>query len=162
MSEPRPDDPGDVCCCPSLTDLAAVPMGGDGLDEQVFATIEQICDHGGGPWWLYLSKCRVCHQHWMVAQEERIFDTYFLRRLDATEARQVVVEADWPTDFITYERVLKLGRTLSEPFTFADPIASSLVWTVEDLRRERPDITIEEIADLIGVHPPQVARLLSA
>ena len=28
------------CYCAYLPDLAAVPMGGDGLDERVFATVE--------------------------------------------------------------------------------------------------------------------------
>ena len=45
------------CCCPSLQDLAAVPMGSiDGLDDGVFETVEVVRNHGGDQWWLYLSK----------------------------------------------------------------------------------------------------------
>ena len=29
-------------------------MGGDGLDERVFATVEIVVDHGGDAWWLSL------------------------------------------------------------------------------------------------------------
>lgn len=60
ISEPLHYCPMEDCCCHSLADLAVVPMGGDGLDERVFATLEKICDHGGDLWWLYLSKCSAC------------------------------------------------------------------------------------------------------
>jgi hypothetical protein len=36
------------CECLSLRDLAVVPMGGNGLDERVFATVKRVCDHGCG------------------------------------------------------------------------------------------------------------------
>ena len=155
-------EPHKQCECASIRDLAAIPMGGDGLDERVFATVENVRDHGGDLWWLHLSKCSVCGQNWMVAQEERIFDEYFLRRLDDAEARQISAEGRWPAEFLTYERVLKIGRTLSQPCIFADALSPSLVWTVEDLRKERPDITVDEIAHLLGVTPKNAARLLAA
>ena len=150
------------CQCASIRDLAAIPMGGDGLDERVFATVENIRDHGGDLWWLHLSKCCVCGQNWMVAQEERIFDEYFLRRLDDATARQISVEGRWPAEFLTYERVLKIGRTLSQPCIFFDALSSALVWTVKDLRNERPEITVDEIAYLLGVTSKNVNRLLEA
>jgi hypothetical protein len=150
------------CECASIRDLAAIPMGGDGLDGRVFATVENVRDHGGDLWWLRLSKCSVCGQNWMVAQEERIFDEYFLRRLDDEEARQISAEGRWPAEFLTYERVLKIGRSLSQPCIFADALSPALVWTVEDLRKERPNITLHEIAHLLGVTPKNVARLLAA
>lgn len=143
-----------------MRDLAAVPMGGDGLDERIFATLERVKGHGGELWWLYLSKCEACGQYWMVAQEERIFDEYFFRRLNRTEALLISSEGRWPPEFATYERVLKLGRSLSTPCVFLETLAPSLVWTAEDLRKERPDITVEEIARLIGVTPKHVERLL--
>ena len=155
-------EPHTQCECASIRDLAAIPMGGDGLDERVFATIERVRDHGDALWWLHLSKCSVCGQNWMVAQEERIFDEYFLRRLNDAEARQIGAEGQWPAEFLTYERVLKIGRTLSQPCIFFDALSPSLVWTVEDLRKERPDITVDEIAHLLGVTPKNAARLLAA
>jgi len=151
---------GEGCCCSTLSDLAVVRMGWDGLDERVFATLERVLDHGGDLWWLYLSQCSICAQHWMIAQEERIYDDYFLRRLDAAQAQAIIAHARWPDEFITYERVLKLGRTLSSPYTYVEALSPGLVDTAKDLRRARPEITVEEIADLLGISPRHAARLL--
>ena len=148
------------CCCRSLSDLAVVPMGGDGQDERVFATLDITLSHGADLWWLYMSKCSACEQEWLVAQDERIYDNYYLKRLGPTEAQEITDGDHWPDDFITYERVLKLGRTLSQPWTFLDPRSPSLVWTAEDLMKERPDITVEEIAYLLAIEPKAAARLL--
>jgi hypothetical protein len=134
-------------------------MGGDRLDELVFATLETECQHGGDQWWLYLAKCSACEQSWMVAQDERIYDNYYLKRLDAKEARAIIGSARWPDDFMTYERVLRLGRTLGQLWTFVDPLSPALVHTAADLRRERPDISDEEIAHLLGMTVAEAARL---
>jgi hypothetical protein len=150
-----------VCCCASLQDLSAVPMGGDGLDERVFATLEIVSNHGGDLWWLYLSKCSACGQHWMVAQEERIFDEYFLRRLEESAAARIAAEGQWPAEFLTYEAVLKIGRSFGQPCIFFEALSPSLVATVHDLRKERPDITLREIADLVGVSRIHAALLLA-
>lgn len=149
------------CKCASIRDLAAIPMGGDGLDERVFATMEKVRDHGGDPWWLYLSKCSECGQHWMIAQEERIFDEYFLRRV-SNEAAEGILAHTWPDEFITYERVLNIGHTFATPCIFFDTMAGSLIWSAEDLRKARPEITVDEIARLLGVTPENAKRLLQA
>ena len=149
------------CECASIRDLAAIPMGGDGFDERVFATIENVRDHGGDLWWLYLSKCSECGQHWMIAQEERIFDEYFLRRV-SKEAAEGILAHTWPDEFITYERVLKIGHTLTSPCVFFDAMSRSLIWSAKDLRAARPEISIDEIARLLGVTPKNAKRLLQA
>ena len=138
-------------------------MGGDGLDERVFATVENVVDHGGDAWWLHLSQCRACGQYWMIAQEERIFDVHFLRRLSVDEAYCISVNAEWPVEFLSYERVLKAGHALRiRPCVFLERLSPSLIWTAEDLRKERPDISLEEIALLLGVTATQAKRLLEA
>ena len=149
------------CECASIRDLAAIPMGGDGLDERVFATIENVRDHGDDLWWLHLSKCSECDQHWMIAQEERIFDEYFLRRV-SREAAEGILVGTWPDDFITYERVLNIGHTFATPCAFLDAMSGSLIWSAEDLRKARPEITVDEIARLLGVTPKNAKRLLEA
>jgi hypothetical protein len=137
-------------------------MGGDGLDKRVFTTVETVVNHGGHAWWLRLSQCSACGQHWMIAQEERIFDEHFLRRLTAIEANRVSIDADWPDEFLSYERVLKTGHALRiRPCIFLERLSPSLVWTAEDLRKERPDISEEEIALLLGVTATQAKRLLA-
>jgi hypothetical protein len=136
-------------------------MGGDGLDNRVFATLDTVCDHGGDQWWLYLSRCSLCGQAWMVAQEERIFDDYFLRRLDAEAAHRITDEASWPAEFLTYEAVLTIGRKMSQPCIFLHKQCWSLVSTAQDLRKERSDISVDEIAYLLGLMPSEAARLLA-
>lgn len=132
------------------------------MDERVFETLERTRDHGGDLWWLYLSKCRACGQDWLVAQYERIYDNFYLKRISLIEARGIAEDDRWPDEFITYERVLRLGRTLSQPWTFLDPRSPALVWTAEDLLKERPDITVDEIAYLLAIEPKAAARLLSS
>ena len=158
MSEDLPTS--NRCYCLTLPDLVVVPMGGDGQDERVFCTLENVREHGGQQWWLYLSACIQCLQSWMVAQDERIYDNYYLRRLSVESRDAIVEQGQWPDEFITYERVLKLGRTMTKPWTWLDPRSSSLVWTAEDLKRERPDISIAEIADLLAISEASAARLL--
>lgn len=87
----------------------------------------------------------------MIAQDESIYDNFYLRRLDRTTAKALQEQGQWPDEFLTYERVLSLGRTMSKPWTFLDPRSPALVWTAEDLRRERPDITVEEVAHLLAI-----------
>ena len=43
---------------------------------------------------------------------------------------------------------------------FADPQDPALIYTVEDLRRERPDISASEIAHLLAMPAESVAGLL--
>lgn len=138
-------------------------MGGDGLDERVFATVGIVTDHGGDAWWLHLSRCRACGQHWMIAQEERIFDEHFLRRLTIEEANRISAHGEWPPDFISYERVLKTGHALGvRPCMFFERLDPSLVQTAGDLRSDRPDISVDEIALLLGVTAEDAHRLLKA
>ncbi|ATC24127.1 hypothetical protein CVUC_17635 [Caulobacter vibrioides] len=142
--------------------MAVVPMGGDDLDLRVFATLSRVREHSGPQWWLYFSKCKACGQNWLVAQEERVFDDYFLKRLNVAEADEIVTSERWPGEFSTYERVLTVGHALSRPCRFFDPLASSLVWTARDLRKERPAMTCEEIAQLIGSTSAEVELMLAA
>jgi len=148
------------CHCGSLPDLAVVPMGGDGLDERVFASLNRLHEHGGDQWWLYVSLCNQCQQNWMIAQDERIYDNYYLRRVDPATVEVIREQGHWPADFLTYERVLLLGRTMSKPWTFLDPRSPALMRTTEDLRRERPEISVEEVAYLLAIPVPDARRLL--
>jgi hypothetical protein len=53
-----------------------------------------------------------------------------------------------------------LGRTLAQPWSFLDPLDPALIKTAADLVKERPDITVEEIAYLLAIEPKAAARLL--
>ena len=151
--------PLESCDCKRTRDLDAIPMGGEGRDKRFFATVQPRIDHGGDQWWLYLSQCDVCGQHWLIAQEERINDEYFVSRMTPAAARAVLEDKSWPSRFQTYEDVLAIGREHSKPCRFADDLAMSLVWSVEDLKRERPDISRHRIAELLGISVARVERL---
>ena len=150
------------CECRGLRDRDVIPMGGDGQDERFFATVDRIADHGGRQWWLYLSRCSACEQHWLVAQEERIYDDFFIRRLSSDEAEAIVADGLWPSTFQTYEDVLATGLAMSQPCRFFDPLAGSLSWTVEDLLEENLEITEARIAELLGIEPGHVTALRNA
>ncbi len=154
--------PSTTCECAALPDMAAVPMGGDGLDERVFATLEQIVEHGGRQWWLYASKCSQCGQAWMVAQDERIHDNFYLKRIDGDTLSGIITAARWPDDFVTYEQVLRLGQQPGQMCVFADPEDPALAATVIDLRQARPDIGADEISELLNIPFEAAMRLLQA
>lgn len=140
-----------LCVCGSLSDLAHVPMGGDGLDEKFLATVSEINSYGQPKWWLWLGKCSTCKQDWLVAQDERIFDEYFLKKLTFEQAHEITHSNQWPQEFLTYENVLRLGGTMSTHCRFLERTSPSLVWTAEELLTERPNITTSEIAALLGI-----------
>lgn len=154
-----------VCECPTLRHLDHVPMGGevdsDGKfrSDHVFETIKEIVKYGPTKWWLDIRRCQACLTNWLVAQEERIYDEWFMQRVD----RATVENAEaglWPDRFSSYEDVLSVGRELSSAGVFLDGNAASLQWTVEDLLGDRPDITAEEVGPLIGISPHHADRLM--
>ena len=151
-----------ACECITLKDRDVVPMGCDGRDKRFFASVETVRKHGGDQWWLSLDRCGTCGQNWMIATEERIYDDYFIRRLDTETAGQVLNNGVWPDDFMTYEKVLEEGLKLSKACRFHDPMAGSLVWTAQDLKAARPDITTAEISELLGTDVEHVESLLAS
>lgn len=148
------------CCCNALADFVLLPMGGNGLDRLVLASFKEVAAHGNEKWWLHVSVCLVCRQHWMVAQDERIYDNYYLRRVSPGVVSEIVDLGWWPEEFLTYERVLTLGKKSGHLVQFLDPQSPALASTVDDLRRERPEITVGEIAHLLAIPEGNVVRLL--
>ena len=153
--------PVQLCLCSDLPDETHIPMGCDDLDQQFFATVERVKDHGGNQWWLYSAKCKACGQDWLVAQEERIFDVYYLIKLCPADANLIEDKNEWPIQFQTFEDLLSRGANLGIQCVFLDDLAMSLVWSVEDLRKERPDITEQEIARLLGIDISQAKRVIA-
>ena len=148
------------CRCSELDDLAIIGMGDpDGLDEQVFATLDIVQNHGGEQWWLYVSTCNVCLQNWMIAQEERIHDNYCLKRLDPGAMQGIIEKSQWPDDFLRFEQVLRLERQSGRIAQFLDPRSPALLDTANDLRRERPEIPVEDIAFVLAISVADASRL---
>lgn len=154
--------PALTCECLAVADKAIIPMGMDGQEKRFFASVCEVHRHSTPLWWLSLERCKTCGQYWVMAAEERIYDDYFLKRLNDEEVRDIIERHSWPADFLSYESVLKHGLQLGKACRFADPFSRSLIWTAHDLKRERPSITYAEIADLLGVDQQAVVELLSA
>lgn len=143
-------DASDLRCeCITLPDLADVGMG---EHIPVFRTLEQRARRGDPFWWLSEYQCTECEQWWLVASEERQNDVFFLRRLSPQEAERIVKEDRWPSDFDSFERLLRLGLERGHRVRFMDPLNSrSLWWTMVDLARGRPGIHVSELAELLNL-----------
>lgn len=138
-----------ACECVTLADTAVIDMANPGhaLDH-----LREEAVRGDPYWWLSLSRCTACGTSWLVAQEERQNDVFILRRITAAEAKAAVTERRWPSYLDSYATLLRIGRDAGHSAVFADPVAdSSLAWTMGDLARERPGITVGELAALLNL-----------
>ena len=148
------------CACSSLDDFTVVPMGDcEGLDDRVFSTVKRVVDHGDPQWWLYASRCSSCGQDWMVAQEERIHDNFYLKRLDPYEMRGLVEQGEWPSDFMAFEDVIRLGPDNQQVCQFLN--TDDLTDTVKELMEAREDISSSAIAYLFCLSEREAERLMA-
>jgi len=137
------------CACPSLKNPAVIDMGDTATSLDLF---ERIKERGEPYWWLYAARCKSCGTNWLVAQEERQNDVIILRRLNQAELDGVAIRDEWPSDFDHYETLLRLGRATGHTVRWADPIGdSSIEWTMADLARQRPGISVAELAELLDL-----------
>ena len=147
------------CCCAALNNFTVIGMGdSEGRDERIFASLEHIADHGGDQWWLYLSRCSVCQTDWMVAQEERVHDNFYLRRLTADVAKAIVEQGQWPEEFLHFENVIRLGPDNNSTAHFLNP--DDLTDTVKELIEARSDIAAGDVAYLFCLTDREAARLM--
>ena len=143
------------CECVALPDTVVVDMANPGRSMVHF---DELQVRGEPFWWLGVSRCAVCHTPWLVAQEERQNDVFVLRRLTTAELTGIVEANRWPTYLDKYETLLRLGHAAGHVAIFADPVGdSSLAWTMNDLARERPGITVQELAELLALDPGTAA-----
>lgn len=148
-----------TCECGRYADLANIPMGFDGDHERFLATVEEVVSHGGDAWWLWLGQCSACQQNWMIAQDDRIFDEFLITRLRDGQAQSITQSGDWPSDFVTYEAVLReLSKRCHFPVWF-DLNDSPLALTITELRRANPKLSLEEAATLVGLDCSQLATI---
>ena len=137
------------CECQWAADTDFVDMGDQ---EDLFRTFEHVRHRGHPYWWLSMYRCGACNQGWLVAQEERIYLLYCLRRVDPSQFDRVVRENEWPGDFDHYEHLLQIGQASGRTIRWVDPMASlSLRDTVTDLAKARPHIRVAEISALLGL-----------
>jgi len=148
----------DECRCITLPKLAVIDMGEE--SNQALATIERRRARGEPFWWLWAGECTCCAQWWLVGQEERQNDVFCLRRLDDGEANALVEHNIWPSDFDSYEVLLRLSMEAGKSVRFVEPeTAKSLRSTIEDLARARPGICVSELAELLNLDVDTAKRL---
>lgn len=121
-----------------------------------------LAERGRPWWWLYASLCEHCGQHWLVAQEEGLNDVLIMRKLSSEESRGLHDSGVWPAYFDQYETLLRLGAEAGHHARYADTTNHILQAIVEDLTRDRPDISVEEIATLLNIPVESAAILVRA
>jgi hypothetical protein len=148
------------CACHELAELAVVPMGFDGLDDRVFATLDRRAAFGEEKWWLSVSRCRVCDQSWLIGSDDRIHDNYCLKRINVETYRSIIERSKWPEDFQLYEQILRLCVEGGAVAMFLDPYEPVLILTAKELVAARPEITVGEIAFALNLDKNQRKKLL--
>ena len=137
------------CKCPELANPAVVDMADTAGTLEFYETIK---NRGQPYWWLYAARCTSCSTYWLVAQEERQNDVIILRRLTDSELGNLLTNDQWPDDFDRYETLLRLGGAAGHRVRWVDPIGdSSLQSTITDLARDRPGISVPELAQLLDI-----------
>ena len=146
------------CSCIKLFQIDIVEMGID--QDNFIGTFERIKERGGKYWWLYMSQCSICKTNWLIAQEERHNDDFHLLRLNQDQVKLIHNKNVWPTEFDDYENLLILSKKAGHSVRFIDPLNSSMIYTVDDLIRNRPNINSEEIANFLNVELEVANKLL--
>ena len=150
---------GENCHCSAVRDQDNIEMGGDWFFEKFFATLTKLASPPTNQWWLYISRCNACSTNWLVAQEERIHDEFYVERI-SDHAVQQAKAGTWPDRFQTYADVLDMGVKLGvSKARFLEPMSGALQVTVEELLQTVPKINAEEIGLKLGIEP-QHAQLL--
>lgn len=124
---------------------------GSEREKKVFQTLNEVKAHGQPFWWLALYKCKACEQNWLVAQETRQNDVHGFKRISPNEAKEIETSNEWPEYFKTYEELLLIGKNHGRSVRFVDPMNSSMIYTIADLGKERPGISVTEITALLSV-----------
>ncbi len=136
---------GENCRCLAVRDLDNIEMGGDWFFEKFFATLTKLASPPTKQWWLYISRCNACCTNWLVAQEERIHDQFYVERI-SDRVVQKAKAGIWPDRFRTYADVLDMGVKLGvSEARFVDPMSGSLQVTVEELLQTVLTISAREV-----------------
>lgn len=137
------------CKCLEIRNLDVIGLGDDAL---YMKSMKLTKNRDGHRDWVSAFVCSECSQSWLIAEESRINDDVFFRRLNTDEYEKILKLNEWPSLFDRYEDLLKLSAQFGQTFSFVDPVESiSLSGVIEDLIKERPQITKEEIANLLNI-----------
>lgn len=136
------------CLCVTLPNLASVGMTAEMPEME---SLEVRNRKGREQWWLAEYCCSECGEAWLVAEESRQNDVFLMKRLSESERRRIEEENIWPSDFNSFEHLLRLGPRMGHRYRFFDPFDSSLSCTAADLAEERPGISIQDLQELLNL-----------
>ena len=144
--------PTPKCRCDDLSRVRVVDFAADEEDgELAMPKLQRVVRADPDRWWLTCRRCPVCDRHWLVAQEERINDVYIVRELQPAEVTAIVESGRWPSDFDSYEALLRWGREAGHSARFVDTRCETLQRTARDLILQRPNIETQDISELLNV-----------
>jgi hypothetical protein len=149
--------PPNACRCGELQDVFDIGMG---QEEDVFKTFDRKAEFGEECWWLSLFSCSSCKQNWLVASEQRIYDVWFLKRLESPVAKNITHRGQWPNSFRSYAELLKLANERGHNVRYLEPLESlELYWTIVDLALAKPGISSSELAELLPIDRSMVREI---
>lgn len=51
-------------------------------------------------WWMHILQCKKCKQCWLMAQEERIHDNWFIEKINVREEEKIKDMNLWPDSLL--------------------------------------------------------------
>jgi hypothetical protein len=138
-----------LCEC-SLADFFILDQGSEYWGK-FLQSLNSLAYYGPDRWWLSLQQCSVCKEYWLCASETRINDVDFLKKIERDIAEKVLGNREWPACFTTLESLLSLAAREGKSVRFVDWHSYSLMVSIEDLKKERPGISEEELAFLLQI-----------
>lgn len=140
------------CECITVADFDILDEGDERwrhVRDSIFLVIVKNPDQPN--WQLLLGKCKQCSQYWLIAEEFSINDIELLKRLDNAVADKIIQKNEWPEHFKTLEELLAIGKLNDRSVRFVDYVARGLIEAVQELKKDRPNITLAEIAFLLNI-----------
>jgi len=148
------------CKCieiPNTIHIVDIWMENDGTLD----TYERVASRWYPYWWLNLSKCNICWQYALIAQEERHNDIFCVLKLSDNQTDRILTENTWPTELDSYFQLLKLGFESWRHMSHVDPYSWTLQAIIEDIMSEGIPIDIEELAKFLGVSTSFVREIMN-
>jgi len=147
------------CQCRKLSDLFVIPLYNC---SHIYKDLETTKERGGDYWWLNVRVCKKCGQFWLAAQEERYNDLFIIKKLNSKQYNRIINQDIWPQTFDKYETLIHIGRNHgyimefynadeNNEISYDEEINSTLIDIVEDLVKQRPEISDVEISDLLDI-----------
>jgi hypothetical protein len=91
------------CKCICVKDLDRTGFGTQ-FSEGLFSSLNEVKPRGEDFWWESTYRCNVCHQNWLVAQDEN-YDDFYLMRIDEKIVQSIENKNEWPSVFDNYDRL---------------------------------------------------------